>query len=94
MAAIEDRDFHDLRKTCLSNWLAGGLSEYEVMVLASHAKFETTHRLYLAVSGDLLKYARAISEGQREGNFVAHLLRAPLDSHKRKRLTSVSTCQP
>lgn len=56
------------------------------MILAGHAKFETTYRFYLAVSGDLLEHARAFAEGQREGNFVA----PPLDCHKQKRLTNVS----
>jgi len=48
-ARIEHGTFHDLRRTCLTNWLAQGLSEYEVMILAGHASFDTTHKFYLAV---------------------------------------------
>jgi hypothetical protein len=39
--------FHDLRRTYLSNWLAQGLSEFKVMRLAGHAKFETTRQFWL-----------------------------------------------
>jgi integrase len=46
---IADGRFHDLRSTALTNWFAMGFKEYEVMRLAGHSKFETTHRFYLAV---------------------------------------------
>lgn len=36
---------------------AQGLSEFEVMTLAGHAMFETTHRFYLAVAQDILDRA-------------------------------------
>jgi integrase len=48
-AGIERGTFHDLRRTAISNWLANGLSEFEVMKLAGHANFSTTHRFYLRV---------------------------------------------
>ncbi|MCP4263892.1 MAG: site-specific integrase [Planctomycetes bacterium] len=50
--------FHDLRRTALSNWLANGMSEYDVMRLAGHSSFSTTHQFYLAVSSDLVDRAR------------------------------------
>ncbi|MCL5279282.1 MAG: hypothetical protein M1376_05180, partial [Planctomycetes bacterium] len=49
-------------RTALTNWLANGVSEYEVMVLAGHANFATTHRFYLAVADDLLDRARRATE--------------------------------
>ncbi len=76
-ANIDQGEFHDLRRTCLTRWLTNGLSEYDVMNLAGHAEFETTRRFYLAVREDLLQRARAVSTAM-DSNFVAHLLHAPL----------------
>lgn len=76
-AKVDQGEFHDLRRTCLTSWLANGLSEYDVMYLAGHAEFETTHQFYLAVREDLLQRARAASAEAMNGNFVAHLLRTP-----------------
>ena len=50
--------FHDLRSTALSNWFAQGLSEYEVMQLAGHSNFETTHKFYLSIKKDYIDKAR------------------------------------
>ncbi len=57
-ANVKGRTFHDLRRTTLSNWLASGMSEYDVMILAGHASFSTTHEFYLAVRRDLVDRAR------------------------------------
>ena len=60
-AGIEKGEFHDLRRTCLTNWLANGLGEHDVMTMAGHASFETTRRFYLAIRKDLLDRARKAS---------------------------------
>ena len=39
-------------------WLANGMSEYDVMVLAGHSSFATTNEFYLAVADDLIHRAR------------------------------------
>ncbi len=78
MAGIEEGTFHDLRRTCLSNWLASGLSEFEVMTLAGHSKFETTRKFYLAVSDDLLNRARTVSETSSMSSFGTRLARTPI----------------
>ena len=58
-AGVDEKgQFHDLRKTALTNWLANGMSEHDVMVLAGHATFATTHQFYLAVADDLVDRAR------------------------------------
>ena len=57
-AHITKGTFHDIRKTAITNWLRQGMSEYDVMTLAGHANFETTHRFYLAVADDLIERAR------------------------------------
>lgn len=73
-AKISRGQFHDLRRTCLSGWLASGLSEYDVMTLAGHADFATTHRFYLAIREDLLQRAREASTHVLQREFVAKLL--------------------
>jgi len=55
--------FHDCRSTALSNWFAQGLSEYEVMRLAGHSSFDTTHKFYLAIKNDYLDKARQANVG-------------------------------
>jgi len=61
---VDKRTFHDIRKTAITNWFRQGLSEYDVMTLAGHANFETTHRFYLAVADDLVDRARQATTHQ------------------------------
>ncbi|MBN1125079.1 MAG: site-specific integrase [Sedimentisphaerales bacterium] len=61
-ANVRHGKFHDLRCTALSNLLAQGLSQHDVMVIAGHAKFDTTQRFYLAVADDLVSRARQAAE--------------------------------
>ena len=77
-AGIDVGTFHDLRRTCITNWFAFGLSEFEVMVMAGHASFETTRRFYLAVRKDIMERAREASAKAMKGISVAHALRAPI----------------
>ncbi len=93
LADIEIGTFHDLRRTCLSNWVAQGLSLHEVKELAGHASIETTERFYLAVRRDVMDRVRAASEASREGHFVARLLRAPVESDAIGKLPRVSALQ-
>ena len=72
-AGIEKGEFHDLRRTCLSNWFFNGLREYDVMKIAGHASFETTHSFYLAIRNDLLDQARALSSVAMKGLFIAKI---------------------
>lgn len=94
MAGIKEGTFHDLRRTCLTNWLAAGLSEFEVMNLAGHAKFETTRRFYLAVNDDLIMRARAALGTSSKSSFGTRLARAPIFGQNEKGPTSVNACQP
>ena len=57
-AHVDKGTFHDIRKTAITNWFRQGLSEYDVMKLAGHSDFATTHRFYLAVADDLVARAR------------------------------------
>lgn len=57
-ARVGEGRFHDLRSTALSNWFRSGMSENDVMYLAGHSSFATTHNFYLAVADDLVERAR------------------------------------
>jgi len=92
-AGIASGTFHDLRRTCLSNWIVQGLSLHEVKELAGHAGIETTDRFYLAVRKDVVDRARTASEASRKGDSVARLLRAPAESDKNEKPPCVSALQ-
>ncbi|UCC98975.1 MAG: site-specific integrase [Phycisphaerales bacterium] len=80
-ASVRVRRFHDLRNTAITNWFANGLNEYEVMKLAGHATFETTHQFYLAVADDLVDRARAAASAGVCQN-LARIWHAPAFSSK------------
>ena len=50
--------FHDFRRTAICDWFVQGMTEYDVMKLAGHSEFSTTHKYYLAVRDDLVDRAR------------------------------------
>lgn len=75
-AHVKNGQFHDLRKTALSNWFANGMSEYDVMALAGHSNFSTTHKFYLAVADDLVDRARAAAQ-ENVRKDLAHIWHAP-----------------
>jgi integrase len=93
-AAVKTGEFHDLRRTTISNWLAEGLSEVEVMKLTGHADFKTTHTFYLRLRDNSVDRARQASSRTLNPNLGAHLARAPLSPTQQKRPTTVSDCQP
>lgn len=76
-ASVRIRRFHDLRNTALTNWLANGMGEYDVMKLDGHADFKTTHEFYLAVADDLIDRARAAARAGI-GQNLAHIWHAPV----------------
>ena len=55
------------------------MSEYDVMKLAGHADFKTTHEFYLAVADDLIDRARAAARAGM-GQNLARIWRAPVFS--------------
>jgi len=66
-AGVKTGTFHDIRRTAISMWFANGMSEYDVMTLAGHSSFATTHKFYLAVADDLVHRARvATAQGLRQ----------------------------
>lgn len=80
-AGVREGQFHDFRRTALSNWLANDMSESDVMRLAGHASFNTTHQFYLAVQDGLVDRARAAMARSVSRN-LARAWRAPLFAAK------------
>jgi integrase len=58
---VKNGKFHDIRRTAITLWFSNGMSENDVMVLAGHSNFATTHDFYLAVANDLVARARRAS---------------------------------
>jgi len=63
-AGVKVGTFHDIRQTTISIWFTNGMSAYDVMVLAGHSSFATTHRFYLTVAVDLVHRARIATARQ------------------------------
>jgi len=93
-AAIKSGKFHDFRRTVICNWFIEGLNELEVMRLAGHSEFKTTHKYYLKARDGLVDRAREASARVLSRN-LARAWHAPLFSpDQQKRLTVTSDCQP
>ena len=76
-AKVPKLKFHALRATALSIWLANGMGEFDVMNLAGHSDFRTTHKYYLAIKDDLVPRAREVTA--KSGCLdLAHIWHAPL----------------
>ena len=73
-SGIDDGEFHDLRRTCLTNLLRNGLSEFDVMTMAGHSSFETTRKFYLAIRNDLIEKTKVVSRKILSEISVANLL--------------------
>ena len=76
-AGIDEGMFHDIRRTCITNWFANGLSEFDVMTMAGHSSFSTTHKFYLAVRKDLIGRARKASSEAMKSISIANSLQVP-----------------
>jgi integrase len=93
-AACKQGEFHDLRRTALTNWLANGMSEHEVMILAGHASFSTTHRFYLAVADDLVDRARKAVGKVLSQDLLRTCCASPVLPTNEKGPATTSDCQP
>lgn len=49
---------HDLRRTAICDWFVQGMTEYDVMKLAGHSEFSSTHKYYITVRDDLIDRTR------------------------------------
>lgn len=82
-AGIAQGEFHDLRRTAICNWFQEGLSELEVMTLAGHTSFGTTHKYYLKVRDDSVARARmASAQAMSRSGALWHAPLSPGDTSK------------
>ena len=91
-AGIKEGEFHDLRRTAICNWFKEGLSEFDVMKLAGHADFKTTHKFYLRVRDDLVHRARQVNTR----GLCPKLLQkccSRNSAQKQKRQAAITACQ-
>ena len=83
-AGVKEGQFHDLRRTAICNWFREGLKEFEIMRLAGHATFATTHKYYLRVRDDLAGRAREATARGLCQNLLQNCCSSDFRSPKRK----------
>ena len=76
-AAVEDADFHDLRRTCITEWMENGMHPHEVQRLAGHADLNTTMEYYVGIRKSVISRAKQASKKSLSEKFVANLLQVP-----------------
>ena len=83
-AGVEEGQFHDLRRTAICNWFREGRKEFEIMRLAGHANFATTHKYYLRVRDDLVDRAREATDRGLCRNLLQNCCSSDFRSLERK----------
>jgi integrase len=86
-AGIRDHaTFHDIRKTCTTNWFRHGLAIHEVKDLVGHSSIVTTERYFLRVDETALTLARKASSALSLRPAQTHFRRtAPFSDGSRSR---------
>jgi len=92
-ADIEGGTFHDLRSTCITEWLEKGLMPHEVKELAGHADINTTMNYYVGIRESLIERARGASSAALGKNFSAHFVRAAQNGKNGEKQTTPTTAQ-
>ena len=64
---LEDVSFHDLRRSCLTNWAESGLGRHETKALAGHSQITTTEKFYLRPRNRMLQKAKEASQRLTSG---------------------------
>ena len=93
-AGIEDGTFHDLRSTCVTEWLEQGLMPHEVKELAGHADINTTMNYYVGIRESLIDRARGASSAALGEDSSAHLVRAAQNGKNSKEQAASAMAQP
>lgn len=93
-ADIEDGTFHDLRSTCITEWLEKGLLPHEVRKLAGHADIKTTMNYYVGIRESLIDKARDASNAALSEDFSAHFVRATQNNPSGKKNIALTKSQP
>ncbi len=81
-AGVEDATFHDLRATCITEWLEHGVMPHEVQKLAGHSSIETTMNYYVGIRDEMIGKARQASQTALGSDFVTVLSHQPQNHEK------------
>jgi hypothetical protein len=73
-AKVENATFHDLRSTCITEWLEQGMMPHEVQKLAGHSSIETTIKYYVGIRESMIDRARQASTSALTKNSIANSL--------------------
>jgi len=92
-AGIEDGTFHDLRSTCITEWLEKGLMPHEVKELAGHADINTTMNYYVGIRESLIDRARGASSAALGEDSSVHFVRATQNDKNDKKQTASKISQ-
>ncbi len=92
-AGVEDGTFHDLRSTCITEWLEKGLMPHEVRELAGHADINTTMNYYVGIRESLIDKARDASSAALGEDFSAHFERATQNGKNGEKQNSIKASQ-
>jgi integrase len=76
-AGIENATFHELRATCITEWLEHGVMPHEVQRLAGHSSIDTTMNYYVGIRNDMIDKARRASQSALSKDFVTVLSHQP-----------------
>jgi hypothetical protein len=83
-----------MRSSAICNWFCEGLSELEVMRLAGHANFATTHRYCLKVRAGLVNRTREASARVPRRNLARAWHASLFSPAQEKRLETTNDCEP
>ena len=92
-AGIENGTFHDLRSTCITEWLERGLMPHEARELTGHADINTTMNYYVGIRESLIDKARGASTAALSEDFSALSVRATQKGTNGKKQTTSITSQ-
>ncbi|MFH1613644.1 MAG: tyrosine-type recombinase/integrase [Planctomycetota bacterium] len=93
-AGIENGTFHDLRSTCITEWLEKGLMPHEVKELAGHTDINTTMNYYVGIRESLIDRARGASSAALGEDSSALSVRATQNSQNGNAEAMSKSSQP
>ena len=92
-ADIKDGIFHDLRSTCIPEWLKKGMMPHEIQRLSGHASIDTTMKYYAGIREFMIDRARKASVAALGENSVADLLQTAQNGSIGKKRAASRTSQ-
>ena len=72
-ASVSDVDSHDLRRTCITEWIESGVRPYKVRRFAGHADLNTTMEYYVGIRSSVISRAKQASRKNLSDTSIANL---------------------